>query len=226
MTIICQSAVVFDLDGTLADTAADIQRALNRALAEDDLLPLDVASVRLMIGGGPRLLICRALRRLGANPEKEVVDRLTDRFYDHYLRQDDIETTLFDGAETCLEKLKSAGTRIGLCSNKPDELCRKLVSELGVASYFDVIQGSGTGLPRKPDPAPLLRTIERLGALPHTTLYIGDSETDVLTAKAAGVPVVLVSYGYTARPAADLGADRVYDSLADITGPAPIAISA
>jgi phosphoglycolate phosphatase len=97
---------------------------------------------------------------------------------------------------------------------------------LGVASYFDVIQGSGTGLPRKPDPAPLLKTIERLGTLPAATLYIGDSETDVLTARAAGVPVVLVSYGYTARPAAELGADRVYDSLADITGPAPIAISA
>jgi len=226
MTTACVPAVVFDLDGTLADTATDVQRALNRALGSDDLPPIDISTVRLMIGGGPRLLVSRALQKLGVDKGQYLIDRLTDVFYDEYLRQEDVESSLFDGAKTCLEQLKAAGTRIGLCSNKPDELCRKLVSELGVASYFDAIQGSGTGLPRKPDPAPLLRTIERLGTLPAATLYIGDSETDVLTARAAGVPVVLVSYGYTARPAAELGADRVYDSLADITGPAPIAISA
>ena len=226
MTIQCAPAVVFDLDGTLADTADDIQRALNRALASDDLPPLEVADVRLMIGGGPTLLVKRALQKLGVHAGQYVIDRLSDIFCDEYLRQEDIKTTLFPGAEACLERLKSAGTRIGLCSNKPDELCRKLVLELGVASYFDAIQGSCTGLPRKPDPAPLIKTVERLGALPATTLYVGDSETDVLTARAAGVAVVLVSYGYTARPAAELGADRVYDSLADITGPAPIAISA
>ena len=226
MTIQCVPAVVFDLDGTLADTAADIRRALNRALAADDLPPLDVATVRLMIGGGPRLLISRALQKLGVNAGQYVIDRLTKAFYDEYLRQENVETTLFDGAETCLEHLKSTGIKIGLCSNKPDEHCRKLLTDLGVASYFDVIQGSGAGLPRKPDPAPLLWTIERLGAMPFATLYIGDSETDVLTARAAGVPIVLVSYGYTARPAADLGADEVYDSLADITGPCPMAESA
>jgi phosphoglycolate phosphatase len=226
MTTGCVPAVVFDLDGTLADTATDVQRALNRALASDDLPPIDTSTVRLMIGGGPRLLVSRALQKLGVEKGQYLIDRLTDVFYDEYLRQEDVESRLFEGAKTCLDQLKSAGTRIGLCSNKPDELCRKLVAELGVASYFDVIQGSGTGLPRKPDAAPLLKTIERLGTLPAATLYIGDSETDVLTARAAGVPVVLVSYGYTARPAAELGADRVYDSLADITGPAPIAISA
>jgi phosphoglycolate phosphatase len=219
-------AVVFDLDGTLADTAADIRRALNRTLAADDLPSLDVAAVRLMIGGGPRLLVSRALRSLGIDAGQYRVDRLTKVFCNEYLRQENIETTLFDGAETCLKQLKSAGTRIGLCSNKPDEHCRKIVAELGVASYFDVVQGSGAGLPRKPDPAPLLRTSERLGTLPFATLYVGDSETDVLTARAAGVPVVLVSYGYTARPASDLGADEVYNSLADITGPSPMAESA
>lgn len=219
-------AVVFDLDGTLADTAEDIRRALNRALAADDLPSLDLESVRLMIGGGPTLLVVRALRKLGVEAGQYRIDRLTRSFYDEYLRQEDTDSTLFDGAKSCLERLRRAGTRIGLCSNKPDELCRKLVSELGVSSYFDAIQGSCTGLPRKPDPAPLLKTIERLGTTPAATLYVGDSETDVVTARAAGVAVVLVSYGYTDRPAADLGADRVYDSLADITGPAPVAKSA
>lgn len=226
MTIMYVPAVVFDLDGTLADTAADIRRALNRALAANDLPPLDVATVRLMIGGGPTLLVSRALQKLNVDAGQYLIDRLTQAFYDEYVRQESLETTLFDGAETCLERLRSAGTRIGICSNKPDELCRKLVTELGVSSYFDVIQGSGTGLPRKPDPAPLLKTIERLGTFPQASLYIGDSETDVLTARAARVPVALVSYGYTARPATELGADEVYDSLADVTGPSPMAISA
>lgn len=226
MTIMCPPAVVFDLDGTLADTAVDIQRALNRALASDDLPPLEVATVRLMIGGGPTLLVSRALKKLGVDTGQYVIDRLTDVFYDEYVRQENVGTTLFEGAEICLERLRSVGTRIGMCSNKPDELCRKLVTELGVSGYFDVIQGSGTGLPRKPDPAPLLKTIERLGTLPQASLYVGDSETDVLTARAASVPVVLVSYGYTDRPATELGADKVYDSLADVVGPPPMAISA
>lgn len=226
MTNRLRQAVVFDLDGTLADTAVDIQRALNRTLAIVNLPPLDVAAVRFMIGGGPRLLVSRALHRLGIEARDPFIDTLADRFHGEYLRQDDVESTLFEGAAVCLEHLKSAGMLIGLCSNKPDELCRKLLSELGITSYFDVVQGSGTGLPGKPDPAPLLKTIERLGTVPDATLYIGDSETDVLTARAAGVAVVLVSYGYTARSAAELGADRVVDSLAELTERPPMSASA
>jgi len=226
MTNRLEPAVVFDLDGTLADTAEDIRRALNRALLADDLPSLDLDSVRLMIGGGPTLLVIRALRKLGVEAGQYRIDRLRKRFYDEYLRQEDVESTLFAGAEACLKRLQRAGTQIGLCSNKPDDLCRKLLVELGISSYFDVIQGSCTGLPRKPDPAPLLTTIERLGTTPAATLYVGDSETDVMTARAAGVAVVLVSYGYTDRPAAELGADRVYDSLDEISGLTPIARSA
>ena len=173
-----------------------------------------------MIGGGPRLLIKRALRRLGEEPGQYLVDRLTSVFHDEYLRQENTESRLFDGAADCLRRMRDAGTRIGLCSNKPDDLCRKLVDELGIADCFDAIQGSGTGLPRKPDPAPLLKVIEALGAQPENALYVGDSETDVLTARAAGVDVVLVSYGYTAVPASALRSDKVYDSLTDLAGPA------
>ena len=102
------------------------------------------------------MLVTRALQKLGADTGQYAVDRLTDIFYDEYLRQENVESRLYDGAKTCLDQLRSVGTRIGVCSNKPDELCRKLLSDLGVASYFDVIQGSSTGLPRKPNPAPLL----------------------------------------------------------------------
>ena len=217
-------AVVFDLDGTLVDSAADVQRALNRTLASEELPPLEVDLVRYMIGGGPRLLILRALAELRIKKSRYVVDKLTDLFHDEYLRQENTETRLYEGAEECLKQLRGAGTRIGICSNKPEDLCQKLIDDLGAAQYFDVILGSGSGLPRKPDPAPLLEVISRLESRPEATLYIGDSETDVKTARAAGVDVVLVSYGYTARPAADLGADKVYDSLADIVLPASRAV--
>ena len=212
-------AVVLDLDGTLADTAADVQRALNRTLASEALPAFDVDTVRLMIGGGPRLLVTRALRALGREANQYLVDKLTELFHAEYLRQENTESRLFDGAETCLRRLQRSGARIGVCSNKPEDLCRKLIDELNIAQYIDAVQGSCTGLPRKPDPAPLLNVIEKLGATPADALYVGDSETDVQTARAAGVDVVLVSYGYTAVPAADLGADKVYDTLADIVGP-------
>ncbi len=212
-------AVVFDLDGTLVDSALDVQRALNRTLASENLLPLDVELVKYMIGGGPRLLVLRALAELRVKKSRYVVDKLTDLFHDEYMRQENIGSRLYDGVTTCLKQLRASGTRIGICSNKPDDLCRKVINDLGVARYFDVILGSGSGLPRKPDPAPLLEVIRRLESLPETALYIGDSETDVKTARAAGVDVVLVSYGYTARPATQLGADKVYDSLADIVLP-------
>jgi len=212
-------AVVFDLDGTLVDSAADVRRALNRTLASEQLPPLDTEVVRYMIGGGPRLLVLRALAELRTRKSRYVVDKLAELFHDEYLRQENIASRLYDGAEKCLEQFRASGARIGICSNKPDDLCHKLLNDLGVLEYFDVILGSGSGLPRKPDPAPLLEVIKRLGSLPEAALYVGDSATDVKTARAAGVDVVLVNYGYTMRPASELGADKVYDSLVDIVRP-------
>lgn len=220
------SAVVFDLDGTLADTANDIREALVRSLAAENLPPVDLASVRLMIGGGPRLLVERALHRLGVETETALVDRLAAAFHREYQGRGNQESRLFDGVESTLKQLHAIGMRIGLCSNKPDDLCRMLARNFGIDRYFDEILGSGDALPKKPDPEPLLRVIERLGATPADTLYVGDSATDVTTARAAGVPVMLVSYGYTLRAAGQLGADAVIDSLADLVRPGPFARSA
>jgi phosphoglycolate phosphatase len=220
------SAVVFDLDGTLADTAADIREALVAALARENLPPIDVNSVRLMIGGGPRLLVERALHRLHVETRHDLVTRLTSSFHREYMTQGTRNTKLFSGVESTLQTLHKAGIRVGLCSNKPDDLCRMLVRNFSLDEYFDEILGSGEGLPRKPDPTPLLRIIERLGVLPGDALYVGDSETDVITAKNAGVPVMLVNYGYTIRAASQLGADAVIDSVADLVRPGPLARSA
>ena len=220
------SAVIFDLDGTLADTAEDIREALVAALAGENLPPIDVNSVRLMIGGGPRLLVERALHRLHVETKHDLVTRLTTSFHKAYLAQGIRKSQLFGGVEGTLRTLHTAGIRVGLCSNKPDDLCRMLVRNFSLDEYFDEILGSGGDLPRKPDPAPLLRIIERLGVLPGDALYVGDSETDVITARNAGVPVMLVNYGYTLRSASQLGADAVLDSVADLVRPGPLARSA
>ncbi len=219
-------AIVFDLDGTLADTAADIREALVRALATEDLPPVDLGSVRLMIGGGPRLLVTRALDRLGLAHDDGRVERLTNTFHAEYLAQQNRLSQLFSGVSVGLDRMKAAGLKLGLCSNKPDDLCRLLVDSFDLGDRLDVVLGSGAGLPRKPDPAPLLHVIENLGATPGTALYVGDSETDVKTARAAGVPVVLVSYGYTVRRASQLGANAVVDSIAELVAPGPLAQSA
>jgi phosphoglycolate phosphatase len=152
------SAVVFDLDGTLADTAADVQQSLARALATEGLPPIDVAATRLMIGGGPRKLVERALHRLGMPTRETLAERLTHTFHAEYLEQENKLSRLFEGVESSLRQMHAAGTRLGLCSNKPDDLCRLLVRDFGLGTVFDEVLGSGAGLPRKPDPASTLVT--------------------------------------------------------------------
>ena len=219
-------AVVFDLDGTLADTAEDIREALVSALAREGLPPIDVASVRLMIGGGPKVLVERALHRLGVPARDDLVDRLAEAFHAESKKRGNRSSRLFDGAESALRQLHRSGVRIGLCSNKPNDLCHLLVRDLGVDGYIDEVLGSSDNRPKKPDPALVLTVIERLGVPPGETLYVGDSATDVATARAAGVPVFLVSYGYTLRSATQLGADAVIDSLAELVRPGQFARSA
>jgi phosphoglycolate phosphatase len=220
------SAVVFDLDGTVADTAQDIHASLVAALAGKGLPPVDLESTRLMIGGGPQLLVERALNRLGINTDARLVTNLVDAFHDDYLANGDRHARLYDGAESALRQLHAMGMRIGLCSNKPDDLCRMLTRSFDIDRYIDETLGSTPGMPKKPDPAPLLAIVERLGVTPRDTLYVGDSDADVKAARAAGIPVMLVSYGYTLRPAGQLGSDGVIDSLAELVRPGPLARSA
>ena len=211
-------AIVFDLDGTIADTAADIQHALNRVLQAAELGQFDVDTVKIMVGAGPKELVRRALSRLGVATETDTVSRLAAAFEDEYRQHGNTLTTLFDDVENCLDQLTDYQIRMGVCSNKPNKLCRPLLSDLGILGYFSAVQGYGSGLPKKPDPQPLLATLKSLGASPERALYIGDSETDVQTARAAGVPVAVVSHGYTVTPASELGADWVLTTLAELPG--------
>ena len=207
-------AVVFDLDGTLADTATDIQHALNSVLAEAGLPPVEVDSVRLMIGKGPEVLVRRALRHLHISGYEDRVASMTDAFREQYSVQGNASSKLTPGAIECLEQLAQQDIAIGLCSNKPHANCAQLLDDLGVLRHFAAIQGSGTGLALKPDPEPLLATVSQLGAT--DALYVGDSATDVATARAASLPVALVRGGYSDEPAETLGADWVIDRLSEL----------
>ena len=210
------AAIVFDLDGTLVDSAPDIRCALNAVLAQDGLPPLGIKAVQLMIGGGPAVLVSRALDKLGVAAEPGDIARLTASFEQSYREQGNALTTVARGAVSCLEHLKNHDISIGLCSNKPEQLCQQLLADLQIGHYFSAVQGSGSGLPTKPHPAALLATLHRLNATPERALYVGDSKTDVETARAASVPVALVKCGYTAAPATTLGADWVVEGLADV----------
>ena len=210
------AAVIFDLDGTLVDSAPDIHYSLNAVLNQRGLNSIELNSVALMIGGGPELLIRRALAELGAAAETGEIAELTTEFESVYLEHGNTLTNLFPGALECLTELDRHGIRIGLCSNKPEHICDQLLTDLEIRKFFVAIQGSGTGLPKKPHPDPLLAILDRLGAKPAQSLYVGDSSTDVETARAGDVPVALVKHGYTLEPAATLGSDWVVESLADI----------
>lgn len=208
--------VVFDLDGTLIDSAADIRRALNLALADEGLQGIELDAVRLMIGRGPRVLLQRALRHLGEPEDKRRVEQLTRSFRQHYSEQGHDQTVLLPGAAECLDSLEQEAISAAVCSNKPAPNCVEVLEDLGVAQRFAMILGSGDGLPLKPDPAPLQAIIHHLGASAGNTLYVGDSDTDVATARAAAVPIVIIGGGYSSAPAESLGADWTVAGLADV----------
>jgi phosphoglycolate phosphatase len=210
------TTIIFDLDGTLVDSAQDIQCALNAVLNRNGLPGIELDKVKLMIGGGPALLIRRALQELGVVMDSDKVECLIDGFRCTYLDQGSGMTTLFRGARSCLEYLTENNILLGLCSNKPEDICLQLLTKLRIRHFFAAVQGSGSGLPMKPHPAALLAILRHLGTAAEHALYVGDSQTDVDVARAAGVAVALVNSGYTAEPASALGADWVVDGLTDI----------
>ena len=210
------TAVIFDLDGTLADTVADISESLETALATMGLPGVEPAAVRLMIGHGPTVLAQRALQHLDISTQQHLVTHLTNAFMGHYAASGNKLSSLFPGVSDCLEELATMNVAIGVCSNKPHGASRGLLVDLGIAKYVDALQGASAGIPKKPDPTMLLEVLRSLDTPAEDALYVGDSETDVRTARAAGLPVVLVSYGYSDRPADQLGADLVLSSLREL----------
>ena len=204
---------IFDLDGTLADTAGDLLAAANEAMAPHGLPMLDPVADRAYAGRGGRPMIRRALalagRREDGPEEVALADAIYPALLDAYEARIARETTLFDGVETCLAALEAADWRIGICTNKPERLAILLLDALGVRGRFAAVLGADTLHVRKPDPLHFTETARRIGADPARSVMIGDTLTDLTTARRAGVPCVLTGFGFAAEPLDELAPDAV-----------------
>ena len=210
------AAVVWDLDGTLVDSAADIATSLNRLLAEQGLPALDHDRIRDMIGEGVPMLIRRGLAAHDVTPDDGLLDSLARRFMEIYSDIATASTRLFPGAREVLGTLSEAGVSQAICTNKPEAITQQVLAGLEIADHFDVVIGGDT-LPRnKPDPLPLRTTLQRLGVAAEQALMVGDSAIDVIMAHATGVDVAFVTFGYGPAPAEPHRADYRIDSLAEL----------
>ena len=209
-------AIVFDLDGTLADTAPDLHLVLSEVLAPEGLQAPPLDAVRTMIGGGVRLLLERALSALGQPVTAARIDALAERFVARLVEKPCRAGGLYEEVAPTLRVLRRRGARLGVCTNKPQRASEVLLQALGILDEFATVLGGDVLARRKPDPLPLATVLDRLGAETREAVMVGDSATDLLTARALGVPCVLVSFGYTTTPVLELGADRVIDRFGEL----------
>ncbi|MEX0841821.1 MAG: HAD family hydrolase [Xanthobacteraceae bacterium] len=209
--------VIFDLDGTLVDTAPDLVDTLNVILAREGLPPVPFAAARNMIGGGARLLIERGLKSEGRLEHAAEVERLYQDFVAHYGGHLADRSQPFPGAVAAIERLAERGCRFAVCTNKLESLAVRLLDELGLSRHFSAVCGQDTFGLQKPNPEILLGTIRKAGGIPIRSVMIGDSQSDIDVARAAKIPVIAVDFGYTETPVAQLGPDVVighFDELA------------
>ena len=212
--------VVFDLDGTLADTSGDLIAAANacfRDMGEGDVLDAKTDAGTALKGG--RAMLRLGMERLGRADDAETIDRYYPMLLEAYGREIDTHTVLYPGAMEAVEALKAAGYRVAICTNKPEGLAHTLLTKLGVRDAFGAMVGADTLAIRKPDPEHLFETARRAGGDPALCLLVGDTNTDRETARAAGVPCGLVSFGPSGDDMAALGPEALldhYDDLPDI----------
>ena len=201
--------VVFDLDGTLVETAPDLIATLNVVLAREGVPPQPYADARLMVGAGARVMIERGLSAAGRTVAAPDIDRMFADFIAYYGEHVADHSHPFPGLAAALDRLAERGCRFAVCTNKLEGLSRLLLQTLGLTARFEAICGQDTFGIQKPDPDVLRRTIARAGGMIGRAVMVGDSATDIDTARAAGVPVVAVDFGYTDIPVRQLGPDRV-----------------
>jgi phosphoglycolate phosphatase len=208
--------VVFDLDGTLVDTAPDLIAALNHVLARDGIAPLPLASARNMIGAGARKLIERGLEVADRNVSADDLNRLMRDFIDYYAAHIADASRPFEGLEDALDDLSSRGYRFAVCTNKLEWLSKLLLDRLGLSSRFAAICGADTFGVAKPDPAILQQTLARAGGRTSAAIMVGDAGPDVGVARRASVPVIGVTFGYTDVPIAELRPDRLIGHMREL----------
>ena len=207
------ATIVFDLDGTLVDTAPDLTNALNDVLVRRGHTPVEAETIRACVGHGARIMIEEALRRTGARDD---VDRMLAEFLVHYEANIANDSRPFPGAVAALEALASQGVTLAVCTNKREHLSRKLLEELDLTRYFACLAGRDTFPVSKPDPGHLTGVIALAGGDPSRAVMVGDSEIDLRTAKAAGVPAILVNFGYATSPLKGSAAEAVIDNFDEL----------
>ena len=208
------SLVVFDLDGTLIDSAPDMHRAVNLVLADLGCAPLTLPDIRTMVGDGTSALIARALAArhcVSADPTQALTE-----FLDHYEADPTAVTRPFPGVPETLERLQTIGLTLAVCTNKPTRLTEMILERLGIARFFARVV-AGDSMPfRKPDPRALLEVVDGFGVAKEAALMVGDSEVDAATAHAASVPFVLMTYGYHRGPIHDISSVATLDHFAEL----------
>jgi len=208
--------IVFDLDGTLIDTAPDLIDTLNLILAREGLPRMPFDAARRLIGGGARVLIERALAAEGRPTTGPDMDRLFAGFIEHYAAHIADCSRPYPQVEATLDRLAAQGHRLAVCTNKLEWLSRRLLTALNLTERFAAICGQDTFGVMKPNPDVLRQTIRRAGGEPMTAVMVGDSGTDVRTARAADVPVIAVDFGYTDVPIVTLRPDRIISSYGEL----------
>jgi phosphoglycolate phosphatase len=208
--------VVFDLDGTLVDSAPDLVATLNIIFAREGLPPVPYDTARNLVGGGARSMIQRSLAAEGRKLDAAQVERLVVDFIEHYAAHIADRSRPFPGLEAALDEFAAGGCRFAVCNNKLEWLAVRLLDALALSKRFVAICGADTFGLQKPNPDLLRRTIARAAGEPGQAVMVGDSLSDVATARAAGVPVVAVDYGYTETAVSEMGPDRVISALAEL----------
>jgi len=209
-------ALVFDLDGTLVDTAPDLLGALNAVLRAEGRRAVNLADLRHLVGHGARAMLDEAMKRTGEPAAPERLPGLMDDFIAHYRMHIAAESRPFPGVEETLTALQADGARMGVLSNKPQELTSLLIPAIGFTRFFRAIHGAGRLEVVKPSARVFHHVIEEMGGEGSGMVMIGDSATDVATARAAGCPSIVLTYGYSSEPVETLGADRITDDFRQI----------
>ena len=210
--------IVFDLDGTLIDTAPDLIHTLNLVLTHEGLSAVPYATARNLIGGGAQVMIRRALAAEGRDATDAEMDRLYAAFIAYYSEHIADRSRPFPGLDSALNDLRAAGHALAVCTNKLEWLSLRLLKALNLTHRFAAICGPDTFGVMKPDPEVFRQTVRRAGGEPSRAFMVGDSKTDIHTGRAARVPVIAVDFGYTDVPIASLQPDRIISSFSELPG--------
>lgn len=213
--------IVFDLDGTLIDTAPDLIHTLNLILTQEGLPALPYGAARNLIGGGAQVMIQRALTAEGKDATEAEIERLYAAFIAYYSEHIADRSRPFPGLGRALDDIGAAGFKLAVCTNKLEWLSLRLLKALDLTQRFAAICGPDTFGTQKPDPEVFRQTVRRAGGEPDRAIMVGDSKTDIHTARAARVPVIAVDFGYTDVPIASLQPDRIISAFSEL----PAAIS-